>query len=112
MATVRWPLHARNHHAHQLCSPHICSPWPGGDGRTLAAAALALSTPALGHAAGPDPASSATISAAGPAPAGPGCRHHNCWPRPGGHGGGWGGGHGGGWGHGSWGGHGGFGGHR
>ncbi|CPY64566.1 Hypothetical protein ERS075638_00909 [Mycobacteroides abscessus] len=67
----------------------------------LAAAALTLSTPALGYAAGPDPASPATISAAGPAPAGPGCRHHNCWPRPG-----WGGGHGGGWGHGSWGGHG------
>lgn len=73
----------------------------------LAAAALTLPTPALGYAAGPDPASPATISAAGPAPAGPGCRHHNCWPRPG-----WGGGHGGGWGHGSWGGHGGFGGHR
>ncbi|MEC4835979.1 hypothetical protein R2362_15250 [Mycobacteroides chelonae] len=68
----------------------------------VAAAALAFSTPVLAQAAGPSPATPTTISTQ--APAGPGCRHHNCWPRPphggwGGHGGGWGGGHGG------WGGH-------
>ncbi|TDH23607.1 MULTISPECIES: hypothetical protein [Mycobacteriaceae] len=62
----------------------------------LAAFTLALSAPALAQAAGPGRAADSISTQA---PAGPGCRHHNCWPRPG-HGGGWGGGwsHGGGWG--------------
>lgn len=71
----------------------------------LAALTLALAAPVLAQASGPIPS---TDSISAQAPAGPGCRHHNCWPRPP-HGGGWGGGGGHGWG----GGHGGgWGGHR